>query len=182
MKAELVVISGCSGGGKSTLLAELKARGHRVVEEPGRRIVAEETANGGTALPWVDLAAFLRRAVEMALADRTAAADEPGWVFFDRGLVDAASALAALTGDPALHALCRDHRYHRRVFMASPWPEIYVTDAGRKHGFDAAVAEYDRLIAAYPALGYEVLMLPKTTPKQRADFVLAALAQDTGTA
>ena len=39
-----VIISGCSGGGKSTLLAELARRGYRVVEEPGRRIVAEELA------------------------------------------------------------------------------------------------------------------------------------------
>jgi predicted ATPase len=38
----LVVISGCSGGGKSTLLAELAQRGYGVVEEPGRRIVREE--------------------------------------------------------------------------------------------------------------------------------------------
>jgi predicted ATPase len=29
-----VVISGCSGGGKSTLLSELQRRGHAVVEEP----------------------------------------------------------------------------------------------------------------------------------------------------
>jgi predicted ATPase len=34
-----VVISGCSGGGKSTLLAELGRRGHTVI---GRRIVIEE--------------------------------------------------------------------------------------------------------------------------------------------
>ena len=33
------VISGCSGGGKSTLLMELARRGHAVVDEPGRRIV-----------------------------------------------------------------------------------------------------------------------------------------------
>ncbi|WP_207234152.1 AAA family ATPase [Pseudomonas aeruginosa] len=38
-----VAISGCSGGGKSTLLAELKLRGHAVVEEPGRRIIQEES-------------------------------------------------------------------------------------------------------------------------------------------
>lgn len=100
MNKGLVVISGCSGGGKSTLLAELKARGHTVVEEPGRRIISEELASGGKALPWVDLAAFLRRAIDMALADRTTAVDHEGWVFFDRGLVDAASALEALTGDP----------------------------------------------------------------------------------
>jgi predicted ATPase len=171
----LVVISGCSGGGKSTLLAELSARGHVVVEEPGRRIIAEELASGGSALPWIDLAAFLRRAIKMALADRMAAADHEGWVFFDRGLVDAASALEALTGEPVLRSLCMTHRYHPRMFMAPPWPEIYETDADRKHDFDAAVAEYDRLMEAFPALGYDVIPLPLTGIAQRADFVLASL-------
>lgn len=175
MNKGLVVISGCSGGGKSTLLAELSARGHAVVEEPGRRIIAEELASGGSALPWNDLAAFLRRAIEMALADRITAQDHGGWVFFDRGLVDAASALEALTGDPALRSLCMTHRYHRRMFMAPPWPEIYVTDADRKHGFDAAVAEYDRLMEAFPTLGYEAIPLPKAATALRADFVLASL-------
>jgi hypothetical protein len=36
-----VVISGCSSGGKSTLIAELGKRGYAVVDEPGRRIVKE---------------------------------------------------------------------------------------------------------------------------------------------
>jgi len=49
-----VVISGCSGGGKSTLLAELGSHGYATVEEPGRRIVKEELKAGGPALPWVD--------------------------------------------------------------------------------------------------------------------------------
>jgi predicted ATPase len=37
-----VILSGCSGGGKSTLLAEFGRRGHSIVEEPGRRIVKQE--------------------------------------------------------------------------------------------------------------------------------------------
>lgn len=175
----LVVISGCSGGGKSTLLAELKARGHAVVEEPGRRIVAEETARGGTALPWVDLAAFLHRAIEMARSDHAAAAAavaaRGGWVFFDRGLIDAASALEALTGEPVLRPLSAAYPYHRQVFLAPPWPEIYVTDADRRHGLDAAVAEYERLRGTYPALGYDVLALPQVTVAARADFVVSSL-------
>jgi predicted ATPase len=176
----LVVISGCSGGGKSSLLAELKKRGHRVVEEPGRRIIAAETAAGGSALPWRDLAAFLRRAIGAAIADHAAAAAHDGWTFFDRGLVDAATALQALTGDEVLRPLATAQRYHRRMFMAPPWPEIYVTDDDRRHGFDAAVTEYQRLAETYPALGYEVVLLPKISTPARADFVLAALAERKG--
>ena len=119
-----VVISGCSSGGKSTLIAELGKRRYAVVDEPGRRIDKEELARGGSALPWVDGVAFARRAMEIALADRAAAGSLDGWVFFDRGLIDAAAALEHLTGKPVLTSLGQANRYHRRVFLAPPWPEI----------------------------------------------------------
>jgi predicted ATPase len=122
-----VVISGCSGGGKSTLLAELERGGHTVVEEPGRRIVVEEMNNGGSALPWVDMAAFARRAIMAALADRSSVLASAGWIFFDRGLIDAAVALQHLTREPVLQQFGHTHRYHRRVFLAPPWPELYFT-------------------------------------------------------
>ncbi|MDE1149306.1 MAG: AAA family ATPase [Azospirillaceae bacterium] len=174
-----VLITGCSGGGKSTLLAELQARGHAVVEEPGRRIVRQELAGGERALPWVDPAAFARRAIDMALADRAAAATAPaGWVFFDRGLIDAAAALESLTGQVVLAPLARAHPYHRTVFLAPPWPEIHTPDAERRHGLDAAVAEYERLERALPALGYTVAILPKVPVAARADFVLAELGRE----
>jgi predicted ATPase len=170
-----VVISGCSGGGKSTLIEELARRGHAVVEEPGRRIVREECLGDGAALPWVDGAAFARRAITLALADRAAIADASDWVFFDRGLIDAASALQHLTGEPALDRLASSHRYHRRVFLTPPWPEIHRRDTERRHGLDEAIGEYDRLHEVYPALGYEVTVVPRIGVEARADFVLAHL-------
>ncbi|TBD05182.1 ATPase [Rhizobium leguminosarum] len=173
------LISGCSGGGKSTLLQELAARGHAVVEEPGRRIVSQELEGDGAALPWVDMAAFARRAIEMAIADHSAAREQTGWTFFDRGLVDAAAALQHLTGEQILEKLSVAHRYHQRVFLTPPWPEIYTTDPERRHGFDEAVAEYDRLAAIYPTLGYDVVTLPKIAVADRADFILDCLSRET---
>jgi len=170
-----VVISGCSGGGKSTLLAELGRRGHAVVEEPGRRIVKEELHSGGSAVPWVDPAAFARRAITMALADRASATALDGWVFFDRGLVDAAAALQHLTGEPVLAKFAQSHRCNRRVFLTPPWQEIYTTDRERRHGFETALAEYRRLVETYPSLGYELVVLPKIGVVERADIVLATL-------
>jgi len=170
-----VVLSGCSGGGKSTLLAELARRGHAVVDEPGRRIVREETARGGQALPWVDAEAFLRRAVAMALEDRRKAEDIAGWIFFDRGLVDAVSGLEDMTHEPVLARYGNSHRYHPKVFLTPPWPEIYETDAERQHGFEQAVTEYGRLIRDYARLGYDTLEIPRCPVDGRADFVLSAL-------
>lgn len=172
-----VLISGCSGGGKSTLLTELAARGYAVVEEPGRRIVSQELKGDGAALPWVDMAAFARRAIEMAIADHAAAREQTCWTFFDRGLIDAAAALQHLTGEPVLEKLSAAHRYHQTVFLTPPWPEIYATDPERRHGFDEAVAEYIRLAAVYPKLGYDVVILPKIPVAGRADFILGRLDQ-----
>ena len=177
----LVIISGCSGGGKSTLLAELQGRGYPVVDEPGRRIVKEELDRGGTALLWIDVAAFARWAIAMAIADREivsgAAAVAKSWVFFDRGLIDAAAALQHVTGEPVLKTLGAQHRYHQRVFLTPPWPEIYETDPERRHGLDDALAEYERLLEVYPSLGYEVIVLPKVSVPERADFVIATLGR-----
>jgi len=97
----------------------------------------------------------------IALADRAAAGSLDGWVFFDRGLIDAAATLQHMTGKPVLTALGQTNRYHRRVFLAPPWPEIYETDPERRHDLGVALAEYSRLIEIYPSLGYEVLILAK---------------------
>lgn len=60
------------------------------------------------------------------------------------------------------------NRYYERVFLTPPWPEIYGTDPERRHGFDDAVAEHDRLAAFFSSLGYEIMMLPNVSVSDRA--------------
>ncbi len=170
-----VVLSGCSGGGKSTLLAELARRGFPTVPEPGRRIVDEELHGQGQALPWVNLAAFARRAIDLASKDRQQAASEAGWVFFDRSIIDAAVALQYATCQPTSVVLSQCERYHSRVFLTPPWPEIYIADSERQHGLEDAISEYDRLLTAFSEFGYETIVLPKVGVGERADFVLQRL-------
>jgi predicted ATPase len=80
-----------------------------------------------------------------------------------------------MTGEPALHELGRKHRYHSKVFVTPPWPEIYETDAERKHGLAQAEAEYVRLVRDYHLLDYTVLEVPKLPVVERADWMLAQL-------
>lgn len=172
----LVLISGCSGGGKSTLLEALAALGHEVVPEPGRRVIAAFHAGQGGALPWDDLGAFARHALALARSDHAAALARPGLVFFDRGTIDAAAALEQAEGVPLRDSLGPERHYHRRVFLTPPWPEIYVRDAERRHDLAAAEEEYERLRTILPALGYEAIILPRTDVGARVRFVLDTLA------
>ena len=134
-----------------------------------------ELLSDGKALPWADLRAFLQKVTAAALDDIAAVGDTSEWVFFDRGLMDAAIGLQHLTGEPVSATLDLSSHYHQQVFLAPPWPEIYVQDVERRHALDAATAEYDRLLAAYPSFGYNISILPKTNVAQRADFVLKTL-------
>jgi predicted ATPase len=117
------------------------------------------------------------RALLTVLADRAAASALDGWVFFDRGLIDAAGNLQFLTCEPVLATPGQSHRYHRRVFLTPPWPEIYSTDPERRHSLGKELAESRLLLEGYPSLGYEVCIVPRIGASERTDFVLNALAE-----
>ena len=89
VKNNYVIISGCSGGGKSTLLSELASRGYSVVPEPGRQIVKEQAAINGNALPWTNLEKFLDLALSRYLFQFNSLKEQQQLVFFDRGIIDA---------------------------------------------------------------------------------------------
>lgn len=165
------IISGCSGGGKSTLIDALARLGHATVDEPGRRIVAEELEGDGAALPWVNLEAFARRAIDIAITDFERMRNHDGPVFFDRGLVDAAAALTHAGGLVAPDLLDQ-YRYNAIAFMTPPWPEIFKNDAERQHGLEQGQEEYQRLLKFYPTHGYRPVILPMTTVEARVDFLL----------
>lgn len=102
----------------------------------------------------------------MSIADHERA---QGLTFFDRGVVDAAVALAA-TGQPRPAAV-DTHRYDH-LLLAPPWPEIYENDEDRRHSLEKALSDYERVHQAYADAGYEPVMLPRDTVTARADFVL----------
>lgn len=172
-----VVLTGCSGGGKSTLLAALAARGHAVRPEAGRQIVREQMHLGGDALPWRDAARFVDLAASrtMHLFNATVPSARP--VFFDRSLVDLVSFLDMKGIAVPLH-LRRAidlYRYAPDVFVVPPWPEIYVSDAERPKPFEEACREYEALVEGYRAAGYRLVEVPKAGVAERADFILGRL-------
>lgn len=123
---------------------------------------------------------FLRRALALAIAGLSGDAGNAGRVFCDRGMINAASGLEALTGAAIVGDALLRGAYHHQVFLAPPWPEIYRTDALRRHDLAEAVGEWERLKKTLPALGCTVILLPKVSVAERADFVLASLGAQAG--
>jgi predicted ATPase len=154
------------------LLAGLAAAGYPVIEEAGRQVVREQALIDGPGLPSRDVEHFLDLTISRTMNAMTLALAYGGPVILDRCIVDQ-------IGDPGQPAwrleAARRFPVNRMAFAVPPWPEIFETDAERRHGFEAAEAQYHRLVATYDRLGYELVVLPKVSVTERLDFLLARL-------
>lgn len=174
---KFVVITGCSGGGKSSLLSELAARGYRTFPEPGRQIVKEQTAIGRPNIIADDPVLFGELCIARTLHRMIEVADAPGAVFFDRTHIDP---LSYYTDNPAAEPAhwrraAEVFRFHHTVFFVPPWREIFEQDAERRHTFEDGLAEYPVLLKNYERFGYRPVIIPKAAVPERADFVLRQL-------
>lgn len=169
----LVVVSGCSGAGKSTLLAELALRGYLIYPEPGRQIVKEQLHMGGDGLPWQNPLKFAELCVSRALFFFNTARPIHRPAIFDRSIVDNITGIErmGLALPHAFSLALQRYHYARRVFMTPPWKELFSGDVERRHSFEEAQAEYEGLLESYTANGYEVVLIPKGTPTERANFL-----------
>lgn len=170
-KPNFFVLTGGPGVGKTTLIEALRARGERCVEETHRRVIREQMASGGSALPWIDQQAYGERTAREDIAIFEAMADVKERVFFDRGVPDTGGAGFV---KPAWHLeALRTRRYNRVVFTPPPWREIYAQDPERKQTFEDCLETHEVILRTYQELGYEPVLLPLADVETRVEFVLA---------
>lgn len=173
------ILTGCSGGGKSTLLDALKARGIACVDEAGRSIVRQQLALGGQEIINGGSSKWTELILSHNMHNFEGVTETQKPVFFDRGIAECLGHSFA-QGLPAPAHFTRAatlYRYNPTVFMLPPWPEIYVQDAERLHGFDDALREYNALCQVYPQCGYTLVEVPKVSVDERAAFVLERTGQ-----
>ena len=171
-----VVITGGPGVGKTTLLAELSARGYVTVAESARAIIAERRAQGQSPRP--EPIAFAQEILRRDTEKYHAHSSEPGWVFFDRGVVEALGMLheVAPLSASELDTALRAHPVHSSVFVLPPWAGIYKTDAERDHSFPWVEHVHSHLVRWYRSCGYALCEVPRLPVAARAEFVLRSLA------
>ncbi|KWE83492.1 AAA family ATPase [Burkholderia ubonensis] len=171
------VVTGGPGSGKSTLIDALERAGFARSQEAGRGVIQDQVAVDGPALPWRDRSAFAELMLGWEMRSHHLARQARGPVFFDRGVPDVIGylRLSGLAVPAHAEAAARRFRYHRRVFIAPPWPDIYTQDAERRQDFAEAVRTYDAMVECYASYGYRLIELPRASVKARVHFVLDAL-------
>jgi predicted ATPase len=168
----LIAISGAPSAGKTTLLNVLQSRGYACVPEVARRIIQEQMQSGGNALPWQDTTSYIHLMLEGSIRSFLGHEDTQHPTFFDRGLPDTLgyAQIIQLPDQRAIEEACAFHRY-AKVFLAPPWHAIYTTDTERKQTFDEALFSFEQAMKAYTRCGHDPILLPLSTPNDRADFV-----------
>ncbi len=168
---QFYVITGASGGGKSTLIAALSELGHSTFPEAALAIMREQKECGGNILPSGDRTVFMEAVLARSIEDYEKAKTLQAPVFFDRGIPEWSRFLCS--GKERCHEATTRYRYATTVFVAEPWPEIYVCDHERAHSFERAARSYLPTISAYVEAGYEVCVIPKASVQERVAFILA---------
>lgn len=176
-KPNFIIITGGPGAGKTTLLEQLQQRGYTSVPEVARDIIREQIEQNGNALPWGNIPAYTRLMLSRSIDSYMEHISRNETLFFDRGIPDTL-AYAHLTHQPIspdLQNAALSHRYNLLVFILPPWEEIYHTDTERKQSYQEAIDTYNIMYSTYQSLGYTLSVVPKTTPEERADYILQTI-------
>jgi predicted ATPase len=175
----LFVITGSPGSGKTTLLRELAQRGFSCSEEVARQIIQEQVQANGDALPWGDTLRYTELMLTRSIDAFRANTPSSDIAFMDRGIPDAAC-YARLIGLPffdELSAACETYRYNTMVFMAPPWKDIYTTDSERKQTYQEAIDTHRLMVEVYEEYEYQPIELPRVSPVERTEFVIARISR-----
>jgi len=172
----LVIFTGAPGAGKTTVLEQLRARGHAVMPEGARQLIRERSEKGLSPRPPAEdfARAILQRDIE---SYSVAVGREAPLTFFDRAIPDALAMLeeAGQLVDEEREATLARYPYHGQVFLFPPWEAIYEQDAERDQSFADATRVSDLLEAWYRRCGYEVARMPEGSVNARCEFVLQTL-------
>jgi predicted ATPase len=179
LRGQRIVITGGPGFGKTSIIEELETRNYTCFHEVSRKIIKEQLENGGDILPWKDLAAFSNILFESRIQQFNQIITN-NFAFFDRGIPDI---IAYMLKDDLMIpntflSKTKECKYYSTVFIVPPWEEIYRNDGQRMEDFKTAAQLHEIISSTYTKLGYEIVVLPKVSVKERADFILNILVEN----
>ncbi len=179
MQQKIVLIGG-PGTGKTSVLNELMESNYYCMSEISREVTLKAKEEGIEQLFLTEPLLFSTMLLEgreqqFLEADKS---DEK-IVFFDRGIPDVHAYMDFLKTDyPAVFLEKRNQYKYDKVFLFSPWKEIYTSDNERYETFKESLIISNFLQKTYKELGYSIISVPFGSVKERAFFIIHSLSCD----
>ena len=167
------IITGAPGTGKTTLINLLKDT-FPCMDEVSRKVIIDEQKNNRNGMPWSDINRF----TDLVFKHTTQELLNKETLICDRSLLDLEAYLnvANKTIPDYLCDFPYHKNYHKKVFFAPTWFEIYCQDAQRLQEFDYCLKLENALLEHYKRKGFEIIMLPKNSPLKRKKLILDSLS------
>lgn len=169
------VITGAPGTGKTTIVEHLKKIGYSCKEEISRKIISEQIAKNGEALPWKNLNLFSKKVFD--LRKKQFLKSKEKLCFFDRGIVDTYAYLeiGKLEISSNIKESIKTLRYNKKVFYTPVWEEIYTKDKERRESLEQAKKIEENLISCYSLHNYQLIKIPIGNIEKRVKFILSKI-------
>ena len=169
-----IVISGGPGTGKTSIIKKLESTGYSVFHESSREIIKKYKKLGHDQLFLSDPIKFSKILLENRLNQFNKSTKlKTNYSFFDRGIPDIIAYLnyKKIPYKKELDFNAISYKYDF-IFIAEPWKEIYKKDKERYESFDELLAINEHIKIAYSNLGYNYIVLPIGSIKERVNYIL----------
>jgi len=167
------IITGAPGTGKTSLINILK-KTVPCMDEVSRKVIIEEQKNNTNGTPWGNIERFTKLVFDAT----TKELNHTNAIICDRSLLDL-EAYLTIENKPTptyLQDFNYSETYHKKVFFAPTWFDIYCKDGQRLQEFEYCLKLEKSLLKHYIKKGFEITMLPKSTLAVRSKMVLKAIS------
>ncbi|PQJ72733.1 AAA family ATPase [Polaribacter butkevichii] len=166
------IITGAPGTGKTTLINLLKDT-FPCMDEVSRKVIIDEQKNNRDGMPWSNIKRFTNLVFKKTKQELL----NTDTRICDRSLLDLEAYLTVENKivPKYLHNFPYLKTYHKTVFFAPTWFDIYCQDAQRLQEFDYCLKLEKALLEQYKKKGFKIIMLPKSSPIKRKQLILDSI-------
>ena len=162
-----IIITGGPCSGKTSIIDSLKDKGYKCFTEISREII--QKMNIKTSYKNIDFeeTVFKKRKRDFLNA-------KIGVNFYDRSMLDNLAYLKINNHEiPTKFKIdCENYRYHPKVFITTPWQDIYTFDDERLESFKESIRIFEALKQVYKEANYKLIELPQSSVKERISFII----------